>query len=514
MKTKKLFAFAMAAMTFAACSNDDAPATGGNGEGELVESMSVYFTDPGKTYAYDSAIDGVGTENNLYEVYIFAKENSPAHAGALAGDWTVKKVGDGTTAIGKGNEGTEGTRDNMATFNGVRQGDYVYVIANDPNMNQAAAEKLAHQGKDSEGAILGHISTLSKEYLNGLAVKGDADKTQTGHFIMAGKAVIPTNPNQPNNSTIRVPVSLDREVAKVTLSATVTSDLQYEAYKKVKIEAGDGLIVARIARPVSCFADQERDWYFPLDGDKDTKDWGYSDTGADEWKVAFDGMTNSKPNTASTDFFNKTAKKDAREYRYAWDTTSSLITHTAPDATDPVDGGKIASPIFYVTPNYSKNAACVTVAVIQATYKGGNALIRDITPAIVKDALENKIFGDDVTEVTDTFWDTDANVEALHTFLTTNYADLFPAETYTDKEMLIGYKTGEKLYYRVDIANYSDDSTTSNCMTERNMFYQTQATITTLGAKSIDEAIDSDNLNMIVQVKVNPWSVSVNRVNV
>lgn len=522
MKTRNLFAMAMAAMTFAACSNDDAPAVVGGGEnqGELVDAISVYFTNPAKkTYAYSDDLPGVGTENDVYHAFIFAKETTPAHAGALTGDWTVKEVGSDTgAAITEGDESKPGTRKNMATFNGVRQGDNVYVIANDPNLTMAIAEGLAHQGKDSEAAILAYTTTLPKDYLNDLAVKGDADNTQDGKYVMAGKATIPTNPNQPNNTTIRVPVALDRELAKVTFSATVTGDPTKEAYKNVKIQAGDGLIIARIARPVSYYTDHERDWYFPLNGDKDAKDWGYTADGDDKWKVAFDGMTNSMPATAdATDFFNKTAKTGAKEYRYSWDTTSSLITFTAQTGADTdVDGGKIASPIFYVTPNYANNSACATVIVTQATYVGPNTLVRDVTSDILKDALAKKTFGADVTEIKGDFWGAtgaDSNLKKLYDFLIANYANLFKAADYADENALIGYKKNDKVYYRADVANYADDNATSLNVTERNTFYQIQGTITTLGAKSIDAAIDSDNLNMIVQVTVNPWSVVVNRVD-
>lgn len=510
MRTSNLFAMALAAVSFAACSNDDAPAAGGENQGELVDAISVYFTNPKTTYAYSDAVGGNGTESNVYHAFIFAKENNPEHAAALVGDWTVKEVkGEGTDPIEAGDEGKSSTLKNMATFKGVRQGDNVYVIANDPNMNLSAAERMAHQGKDSEAAIKAYTSTLTKEYLNGLAVKSDKAVLPAGKFIMAGKATIPTNPTQPNNTTMRVPVTLDREVAKVVFSATVTNKSEQEAYTKVKIKEDDGIIIARIPRSVSFYADQERDWYFPLNGDITTKDWGT------DWVVAFDGEKKTDPKTSGIPAFNNTAKKGAKEYRYTWDTKSSLVSYTEPSAADPVDGGKIASPIFYVTPNYANHSSCATVIVTQATYVGDNTLVRDVTAEILKDALKKNIFPG-VTEITGNFWEEtgeDDNISKLYTFLTANYANLFPTETYGSKSDLIGYKKNDKVYYRVDVSNYTDDNLTSLNVTERNTFYQIQGNISSLGAKTVDAAIEGSELGMIVQVTVNPWQVVVNRVD-
>lgn len=501
---------ALAAVSFAACSNDDAPAAGGENQGELVDAISVYFTNPKTTYAYSEAVGGDGTESNVYHAFIFAKENNPEHAAALVGDWTVREVKgekDGDP-IKAGDEGKPSTLKNMATFKGVRQGDNVYVIANDPNMNLSAAEKMAHQGKDSEAAIKAYTSTLTKEYLNSLAVKSEKATQPTGKFIMAGKATIPTNPTQPNNTTMRVPVTLDREVAKVVFSATVTNNSEQEAYTKVKIKEDDGIIIARIPRSVSFYADQIRDWYFPLNGDITTKDWGT------DWVVAFDGETKASPK-GETPAFNNTAKKGAKEYRYTWDGTSSLASYTAPKDIDPVDGGQIASPIFYVTPNYANHSSCATVIVTQATYVGDNTLVRDVTAEILKDALKQNTFPG-ITEITGDFWaesgDGD-NLSKLYTFLTTNYANLFPAKTYESKSDLIGYKKNQKVYYRADVSNYTDDNLTSLNVTERNTFYQIQGTISSLGATTVDAAIEGSELGMIVQVTVNPWKVVVNRVD-
>ena len=81
------------------------------------------------------------------------------------------------------------------------------------------------------------------------------------------------------------------------------------------------------------------------------------------------------------------------------------------------------------------------------------------------------------------------------------------------KEAAITIQPKDKRYYRADVANYSDDETTSMKITERNTFYHITGTITTLGAKSIEDAINSDNIDMLVQVVVKPWKYVVNNIN-
>lgn len=103
----------------------------------------------------------------------------------------------------------------MCTFNGVRQGDSVYVVVNDPQMTLATAQTLAHQGDKSEAAIRAYISNLSKSYLNELTVTKDG--TQGKKYIMAGVSAIPTNPNIPNGSTVKVSIPLNRELIKYSL---------------------------------------------------------------------------------------------------------------------------------------------------------------------------------------------------------------------------------------------------------------------------------------------------------
>ena len=114
------------------------------------------------------------------------------------------------------------------------------------------------------------------------------------------------------------------------------------------------------------------------------------------------------------------------------------------------------------------------------------------------------------------FWDTGANVTALVAFLETNEAYKLALRGETEqskKEAAITIKPNDKRYYRADVANYSDDETTSMKITERNTFYHITGTITTLGAKSIEDAINSDNIDMLVQVVVKPWKYVVNNIN-
>ena len=546
MKLNKLFTFTLAALAMAACSNDDEPGIDNGGQkGELIDAISIAFTNSTApaTRADKGEIEGVGTENN---VYVVAKENDPQHEGAKVGDWTVKRVaGDNSaedtgvaTAIGEGDVATPGTKKNMCTFNGVRQGDSVYVIVNDPQMTLATAQTLAHQADKSEAAIRAYISNLSKSYLNDLTVAKDG--TQTKKYIMAGVSAIPTNPNIPNGSTVKVSIPLNRELAKVFFNASVTTNPVYEAYGKMAIKDADwdpasvgtkdpdGIVVVRIPRRVSPFTAQTRDWYFPQSADATAKDWD-----VEGWLKAFAGEKESAPGTAevagTTPALNKGEyNADAKEYRLTWVVGEKALTDGGTPAAASmvyVKSDKLYSPYFYVTPNYADNAGCATVVVTQATYIGTNTLLEPtITEQMLKEALDDTDFKNNTSVPAGTtydklaadFWNTGANVTALVTFLEKNetYKLALRGETeQAKKEAAITIKPNDKRYYRADVANYSDDETTSMKITERNTFYHITGTITTLGAKSIEDAINSDNIDMLVQVVVKPWKYVVNNIN-
>jgi len=548
MKLNKLFTFTLAALAMAACSNDDEPGIDKGGQkGELIDAISIAFTSSSApaTRADKGEIEGTGSENDVYVAYLFAKENDPLHEGAKVGDWTVKRVAgdanaedkDVTTAITGGDVAIPGTKKNMCTFNGVRQGDSVYVVVNDPQMTLATAQTLAHQGDKSEAAIRAYISNLSKSYLNDLTVA--IDGKQKGKYIMAGVSAIPTNPNIPNGSTVKVSIPLNRELAKVFFNASVTTNPVYEAYGKMAIEDTewkpdgttedpDGIVVVRIPRRVSPFKAQARDWYFPQSADATAKDWN-----VENWLKAFAGEKESAPGTAevagTTPALNKgECNADAKEYRLTWVVgEKALADGGTPKETSIVyvKSDKLYSPYFYVTPNYADNAGCATVVVTQATYIGANTLLEPtITEEMLDKALQNDAFktatSTDGTTKYDKlaadFWNTEKNVDALVAFLNTDeaYKLALRGETEIAKQRAaITIQKNDKRYYRADVANYSDDETTSMKITERNTFYHITGTITTLGAKSIEDAINSDNIDMLVQVVVKPWKYVVNNIN-
>lgn len=540
MKLNKLFTFALAALALGACSNDDELTNGGGnpepGQGSLVDAISISFANStgSKTRASMGEIDGTGTENQVYVAYVFARENDPQHDGKKLGDWTVKRVvktGESDTddtlvnnPITDGNVATPGTKGNMCTFNGVQQGDSVYVIVNDPNMNMATANTLAHKGDKSQASIRAYVSTLAKDYLNGLSVAKDG--TQAGKFIMAGATAIPTNPNTPNGGTVIVPVSLDREVAKVFFNASVTTDIQYEAAGKVTLKDAtspadaDGMLIVRIPNRVSPFTLQARDWYFPLSGDNTTKDWDVA-----AWMSPFDGDGESAPTVApagDVKAFNVAPfQATAKEYRLTWK-IKDADPATTPTSKVYLNDGKMYSPYFYVTPNYANHSGCGTVIVTQATYTGTNTLLEaTITDEMLAAAVADGTFSAatgiaDVKDIKADTWNTQANLDALVTFLASipAYNSIFRGETVAaDQATAISIKTGDKRFYRADVANMSADEATSMKLTERNTFYHITGTITTLGAKSIEDAINSDDINMIVQVEVKKWNYVVNNVN-
>ena len=531
-EARNLFAFALATLAFTACSNDDDTVSGGNNgavTAGTVEQIGISFVPSPATRADNGVMQGKDTENNVYKALIFAHETDAA--GLLPGDWSVKEVGDGTTVVNA--TGGEGTLGNMATFNRVTMGENVYVLVNVPGLTKEKAELFAHQGPESEQRIKEYVYNVSKDYLNGLTYKNDG--APKGQYVMAGMATIPTNPVTPNGETVTVPVELNREMAKVHFQALVTGDNTKEAFGRVAIKDDDGIIIARVARKISPFTKWERDWYFPLNPTASTDmDWGYDENNNPTWKSAFNGDTNDNPTTTGTGFNATVSKESAMEYRYTW-------IHSA-DGNLKVEKGKLMSPYFYVTPNYADNSNCVSVICTQATYTGA---------PVFADAKANTLFvkayskykdatnfkdaeGNEAATFSACAW-TDAAMGAVSTYFTTDHsadadlqnlsglssaeipaaADIIKAVTKaTQANAALSYYTGQKVYYRADIARYdAATGAVSNNLTERNTYYQIEGTITSLGAPSIDDAISSDNISMLVTAKVMPWQWVVNRVD-
>ena len=290
----------------------------------------------------------------------------------------------------------------------------------------------------------------------------------------------------------------------------------------------DGIVVVRIPRRVSPFTAQARDWYFPQSADATAKDWD-----VEHWLKAFAGEKESAPTVAevpgTTPALNKGEyNADAKEYRLTWVVgEKELADGVTPQETSMVyvKSDKLYSPYFYVTPNYADNAGCATVVVTQATYIGANTLLE---PTITEEMLDKALRNDAFKTATSTdgttkydklaadFWNAEKNVDALVAFLNTDeaYKLALRGETEIAKQRAaITIQKNDKRYYRADVANYSDDETTSMKITERNTFYHITGTITTLGAKSIEDAINSDNIDMLVQVVVKPWKYVVNNIN-
>lgn len=561
MKTRKLVALAFATMAFAACSNDDAPANGGDQKGEIVDAISVKFVSSG-TYA-DAGIEaGLAQENKLYHAFVFAKEANPEHAASRPGDFTVVEVGsaDATIPITAGS--SEGHLGNMATFKGVRQGDNVYVLANYPDLNLGAAQTLARNGENSEASIKAFIASVQKDYLNKLAFsskKGDkVEPSDDSKYIMAGMGTIPVSPTIPNNTTVIVPVKLDREMAKVFFQASVTSDPQYEAAGKIEFKNEDGIVVARVARKVSPFTIQDTEWYFPtpaVDGDKDWE--------VPTWLTAFDGDYESATDKgAVAPFFNNALHNEtAKEYRYTWVLDGTEVGGAASNAAHLYKTeGWMMSPYFYVTPNYSDNSGSATVISTQATYVGAPHFAdADAQTLFVKAyslysaSAQNKFQkangGGNAITFSECVW-TDEAMQQVNTYLSSikgndnivgqiavlcgwtndtdgkkqvtdgivelaNVTKVVNLDATADAATIahLAYYAGKKVYYRADIANYSDDNTISLKNTERNTYYKIRATITSLGASSIEDAINSDGIGMQVEVTVNPWNVVFNDIH-
>lgn len=731
MKVYKLFTLALAALAFAACSDDEVtnPQNQGLNEDENwqadVEGLTINFatlaTGP-NTRAYSGETESKGTEAVIYDAYVFAKEANPKHDNGLTGDWTVIKCKVNDDGVVEGESKVDNpdktvTLKNVATFHGVRQGDYVYVIANDPNMTLDIAEGLAHQGQSSEKNIKAYTSMLSKEYLGGLAF-GKTQTDPTGKFVMAGLAQIPVAPTLPSNGTIEVEVGLDRELSKVNFKANTSSTPSDEAYKVVEFQEGDGITVLRIAPTTSMFTERDADFYVP--SPSCVENWPINDHSfADNLgfskfcdqtipgSVMFDGgaATDLVWNdvTIPANFNTTNPAGGIEEYRFSWVLPAAK---GAADESGTIEYGSktgnmlygsnkvINAPVFYTSPNYSKNTNAVTAVCTQATYIGRDVFQNSGLNAAVAQALacttEKITFtaGSDNVEIDNPLWVKDATktasfVKSIKTILgitddkvagkglglqyrnkatDTEASDAFEAiltkygltaaTTYdlpksdgTDIEtvaldrthyenmmdkfytavilqfrlandvqvdgdmdtelgnkvpngkkayfydpvsqadeynkellptdyLLLGttpvdyqlkdkdgkdltaktpstpifciydqsatavadvkatstdfttgktarltyfstddafkYFTNMKLYYRADIADYVDN--VSNKMTERNMHYQTVGTIQTLGARTIHDAVYSDENTMKVDVKVNNWKLSINQI--
>lgn len=510
MKTSRMFVYMLAALAVTACTNDDESPKGAS---KIIDALSVSLVSNSPSTRAVGEQEGLGTENNVYVAYVFAKEAKPEHANAKVGDWTVQRVaGDEAatdaavnTKIEEGTVTDAGKLKNLASFKGVTQGDKIYVIVNDPNMSLAEANNLAHQGEASEEAIQAYVSSLSKEYLNGLVSKTDGN--QKGKYVMMGNGVIPTGQTIPNGGTIYVPVTLEREMAKVIFKAAVTKDDTEEAAGNITVkEDEDGIIVMRIPRKVSPFTTQLRDWYYPQVPGAGELDWNAS------WPTKpFSGNTNSDPSTAGTAFNQTVTAPTAKEYRMTWQLKAEGDGMTTVNE-------RVSSPYFYVSPNYADDPACSSVVLLQATYTGAGCLEPIVTEEMLSSAFASikstvqavQSDVDDYKLVTQATWTNNSVATALLSYLQGQEAfqSTFIGKTVSD----IIIKTGDKRYYRADIAEVGADGA-SKKITERNTFYEITGTITTLGARSADDAVKPGSIGMNVQVTVSKWKFVTSNVN-
>lgn len=409
MKIYKLFTLVMAAMAFTACGDNDvidgqdpdnqAPE---NWEANM-EGLTINFgTASGPTTRdYSGETPSEGTEAVIYDAYVFAREANPGHLNPLEGDWTVIKckVNDDNIVEGDSQvDNPDGTKTlkNVATFHGVRQGDFVYVIANDPNMTLDLANSLAHQGAKSENNIKNYTSMLAKNYLGGLNFGADKPKPE-GKFFMGGLAQIPVAPTLPSNGTLELEVGLDRELSKVLFQANVTATPSDAAYQRVEFREGDGIVVARIAPTTSMFAERETNFYVPAPSC--TEDWPInSHTLVDgvfskfcdqtiEGSVMFDGMAEnafSWNGVNVADHFNlANPAGDVQEYRYSWVLPAGTVvgaeTQYGTQTQNLAYGNtkSLYASTFYTTPNYGANVNGTTVICTQATYIGKDEFLND-----------------------------------------------------------------------------------------------------------------------------------------
>lgn len=293
MKLNKLFMFILVVFVMVVCSNDDELGIDKGGQkGELIDVISIVFisflvfvicVDKGE-------IEGVGIENNVYVVYFFVKENDFQYEGVKVGDWIVKcVVGDSNiddkdvvVVIGEGDVVIFGMKKNMCMFNGVCQGDSVYVVVNDFQMIFVIVQILVYQGDKLEVVICVYIFNFFKSYLNDLIVIKDG--MQGKKYIMVGVLVIFINLNILNGFIVKVLIFLNCELVKVFFNVFVIINFVYEVYGKmvikdvvwenlIGIKDFDGIVVVCILRCVFLFMVQVCDWYFLQSVDVIVKDW-------------------------------------------------------------------------------------------------------------------------------------------------------------------------------------------------------------------------------------------------
>lgn len=543
MNTCKYLVMAFAGMAFAACSNDDNYSENGQSAGKLLNDMSISFGAPVAGRTVEGTTPGEGTENNIYEAFVFAKEEKPTHVRPLEGDWSVVRVtkkaslddmGRNTDQTPKAdmealdNDGSESQWlvKNVATFHGVRQSDYVYVVANDPELTLDKAEALCHQGPNSEKAIKDYVAALNKKYINSLFYSPEKTDVKSltgkelpsGKIVMAGCTQIPVNPNVPANGTTTVVVPLDREVAKVNYRAIVTTSSADAAFGNVAFQSGDGIILVRAARSISPFTQREADFYIPATNF--LKNW------PNTLETVFDG----------TAAFNTTEPaSNISEYRYTWalGADAAMTNSEKPVYLSTASNPMLYTPMLYVTPNYSNDANCATVICTQATYIGPGSMSSEklYQAELFWDNYKSDAAFTGVTNFKDVKW-TQATLEAFRGYMTnvankddvmkklsllndTQYkkvTDLYPENAISSAEDMYDIKNGMKLYYRCDVSDYENN--VSKRITERNMYYQTIATITSLGSTSIEDAIQSNENTLHVNVIVKDWTLSMNKVNI
>lgn len=550
MRKCKYLAMALATMAFAACSNnDDDYKENGEQKGELLNAMSISFGAPVKGRAITGSTGGEGTENNIYEAFVFAKEEKPSHVRPLEGDWTVIRVTANPTydemgrnvdvtpkanmaAIKNDGSASQWLVKNVATFHGVRQSDYVYVIANDPELTLDKAEALCHQGPNSEKKIQDYVAALNKEYINGLCYSPEKDNAAnpsgkelpSGKIIMAGKEQIPVSPTIPSNGTATVVVPLDREVAKISYRAIVTTSPTDAAFGNVEFKAGDGIVVVRTARSVSPFTQREADFYIP------------ATNFLTNWPSAqLNVMDGTKSIAPAATAFNATAPaSNVSEYRFTWALDNvGLTNNQLPAYLSTASNPMMYTPMLYVTPNYSNDANCATVICTQATYIGDGSMSSTRlyhAELFWDDYKGDAAFGGE-SNFKNVKW-TVAGLEAFRKYMVTasnktiimkkltmatddEYNALvatYPVAEVTAVNDMYEIQKGMKLFYRCDVSDYENN--VSKRITERNMYYQTTATITSLGALTIEDAIKSDENTLHVNVVVKDWTLSMNNVNI
>lgn len=315
---KNFFYAGVLTVLFASCSNEDgvtSQAGPGQTEGDVVNELKISLVSG--MNAGTKTVGGTGTENTLYNAWVFVKadENGPDASNNNQYDYKY-------TAVGL----TQGQ--STAVVKHVQANSKVYVFANNPVWTEATVgtfiTNLNNDPTNADKQFQELKQKIEKTYVSGL-------NTTNGQFIMSGMAIVPTLSN--TGATV-LAVNLKRDLAKVTFQVKKQSTEVTTRIKEV-----EEITVRRSADHIQPFA---------MSGTSLTTyvlPYGFGDPNYKQDGIK-DGVLSPENDTQTT---------DATDFTFVY--TSKDVITTANDFT---------FSNFYVLPNAANVAEKGTIIVLKA----------------------------------------------------------------------------------------------------------------------------------------------------